>query len=438
MSHGHAFALEPGPQAGLIQSMALPKTSAPKQLSAIMTRIYDKGLTTPSGGNLSVLDDDGSLWVTPSLLDKGRLAPEMMVKIAADGTWSGPIKPTSEWFFHRAVLQARPDCRACAHAHCTSLAAFSIVGKRLPLDQFPDLCRWLNQVVVAPYAHPGSRALGDTLAATFASGCDAALMEKHGAVTCGHDLHQAFCRLDVIEHLAKIRLAATRLGALRPLDTSQLQDASRRMATRWDDMTVDPSSQTEARARLIETIHRAHHRDLLCAQGGSFSCRHGTGFLIEPDGADHGTLTAADLVYVEGNRCETGKLPDTTAPIHQALYQAHTHVNAIATALPPSLMAFAATDVAFDTRMMTEATMMLKTVPRLPFSARFAPSPLVESLSAKTSLALIENACLVATGDSPFTVLDRLEVAEFTAHSILNATLIGSPRPMTAEELAGL
>src|SRR5512141_1405322 len=121
--------------------MVLPTPSAPEQLSTVMTRIYNRGLTTPSGGNLSVLDDDGGLWVTPSLLDKGRLGSEMMVKIAADGSWSGSVKPTSEWYFHRAVLQARPDARACAHAHCTSLVAFSVLGQPLPLDQFPDLGR---------------------------------------------------------------------------------------------------------------------------------------------------------------------------------------------------------------------------------------------------------------------------------------------------------
>ncbi len=416
--------------------MASPH-AASTQLAAFMTRIYDKGLTTPSGGNLSVVDGD-DLWVTPSLLDKGRLRPDMMVRIAPDGTWSGPIKPTSEWFFHRAVLQARPDARACAHAHCTSLAGFSILGQGVPLDQFPDLCRWVNRVEVAPYAHPGSPALGEILRATFATGCDAALMARHGAVTCGNDLHQAFCRLDVLEHLAKIQLAATRLGPRRALGDEQMQDARRRLAGQWDEMALDPQSQAEARARLVDVIHRAYDRGLLCAQGGAFSTRWDAGFLIEPDGADHGTVTAAELVYVEGERCETGKIPDATSPHHRALYQAHAHLQAIAIALPPCLMAFAATDLVLDTRMMTEPTMLLGQVPRLPFSARFEPGQLVEALSRKARVALIANACFVATGDSPFTVLDRLEVAEFTARSILGAMTLGRPTPMSDATLAGI
>ena len=416
--------------------MALPNLSAPEQLATVMTRIYDRGLTTPSGGNLSLLDDDGSLWVTPSLLDKGRLRPEMMVKIAADGSWAGPIKPTSEWFFHRTVLRARPEARACAHAHCTSLAAFCVASKPVPLDQFPDLGRWVGRVEVSSYAHPGSRELGDGLGATFASGCEAALMERHGAVTCGRNLHEAFCRLDVLEHLAAIQLVATRLGSRRVLDGGQLQGVQ--AGGRWEERLVDIATQTKARVELVDTIRRAYGRHLLCAQGGAFSCRCGKGFLVEPEGADHGTVTAADLVYVEGESCEFGKIPDATAPLHRDIYQAQAHVHAVATAFPPHLMAFAATDVAFDTHIMTESTMILKAVARLPFEARLDPVLVAQALGSKACLALIENACVVATGDSPFTVLDRLEVAEFTARSIVGARVIGQPHPMSDAVLAGI
>lgn len=417
--------------------MASP-TPPPEQLSTVMTRIYNRGLTTPSGGNLSVQDDDGGLWVTPSLVDKGRLGPEMMVKIAADGSWSGSIKPTSEWYFHRAVLQARPDARACAHAHCTSLVAFSVLGSPLPLDQFPDLCRWLNRVEVSPYAHPGSRALGEGLGTTFASGCDAALMEKHGVVTCGRDLHQAFCRLDVLEHLASIKLVAARLGTLQPMGETERREAVQPSPTAWESVAMDVGSQSAARTELAGYIRRAHDRGLLCAQGGAFSFRCGPGFLIEPDGADHGLLQPEDLVYVEGDRCQAGRIPDATARLHQAVYQAHPHVHSMATAMPIHLMAFLATDIAFDTRMMTEAYMFLRTVPRLPFAARLHPAQVTEALGPKTPMAVIENACAVVTGASPFMVLDRLEVAEFTARAIVNARALGQPQPISDAALANL
>ena len=41
------------------------------QLVMIMNRIYYYGMTTTSGGNLSIKDDNGDIWITPSGIDKG-------------------------------------------------------------------------------------------------------------------------------------------------------------------------------------------------------------------------------------------------------------------------------------------------------------------------------------------------------------------------------
>lgn len=408
------------------------------QLAAVMTRIYEEGLTSPSGGNLSVLAADGSLWVTPSQVDKGRLSPESMVRLAADGAWSGRCKPTSEWPFHRAVLAARPDCRAVAHAHPASLVAFSVVGAPLPLRQFPDLCRWVNRVAFAPYAIPGSHQLGEHLRATFATGCDATLMENHGAVTCGRDLPEAFYRLEALEHLAKILLCGARLGPLQPLGEDRMADARARIAgtPTWESLAVDRGAQRVVREELADYVRRAHGRGLLGARASALSRRCGQGILVVPDGADNATLAADELVYVAGEGCEAGKLPHAMTPLHQAVYQAHAHVMSVATALPPHLMAFAASGVPFDTRTIPEAYIFLKSVPTVPFTARFDGARVAEVLGEKTPVALIENACAVVTGASAFAVFDRLEVAEHTARSVLDASALGRLRPLSDDILA--
>jgi L-fuculose-phosphate aldolase len=42
-------------------------------LVSAMRQIYGQGLTTTSGGNLSLLDAKGRMWITPSGTDKGRM-----------------------------------------------------------------------------------------------------------------------------------------------------------------------------------------------------------------------------------------------------------------------------------------------------------------------------------------------------------------------------
>ena len=56
------------------------------QLVMLMERIYSYGMTTTSGGNLSILDDNGDIWITPAGYDKGSLTRKDIVQVKPDGT----------------------------------------------------------------------------------------------------------------------------------------------------------------------------------------------------------------------------------------------------------------------------------------------------------------------------------------------------------------
>ena len=79
------------------------------QLVMFMERIYKNGLTTTSGGNLSIMDDNGDIWITPSSIDKGSLTRQDIMQVKPDGTVIGIHKPSVELPFHRHIYQIRPD-----------------------------------------------------------------------------------------------------------------------------------------------------------------------------------------------------------------------------------------------------------------------------------------------------------------------------------------
>ena len=91
------------------------------QIVLIISRIYKNGMTTTSGGNVSIIDDQGDIWVTPSGIDKGALGPDDINCIKADGTILGKHKPSSEFPFHSAIYKIRPDLKAIIHAHPPAL-----------------------------------------------------------------------------------------------------------------------------------------------------------------------------------------------------------------------------------------------------------------------------------------------------------------------------
>jgi len=86
---------------------AVPVPAHPRdEIAATLARIYRYRMTTTSGGNLSIRDAQGNLWITPAKIDKGSLRPEDMACISPDGRSVGPHPPSSESPFHLASLRA--------------------------------------------------------------------------------------------------------------------------------------------------------------------------------------------------------------------------------------------------------------------------------------------------------------------------------------------
>ena len=78
-----------------------------EQLTQMIKRVYDQRLTTTSGGNLSIKDENGDMWITPASIDKGTLTKEDMVCIKKDGTIVGRHRPSSEYPFHQKIYETR-------------------------------------------------------------------------------------------------------------------------------------------------------------------------------------------------------------------------------------------------------------------------------------------------------------------------------------------
>ena len=77
--------------------MKKSKRKPAMEITEYITRMYDKGLTTMSGGNLSIRGVDNSIWVTPGSKDKANLIPEDIMHVYTDGRIEGNTKVTSEF-----------------------------------------------------------------------------------------------------------------------------------------------------------------------------------------------------------------------------------------------------------------------------------------------------------------------------------------------------
>src|SRR5579871_4815228 len=135
-----------------------------------MERIYRYRMTTTSGGNISIREENGDVWITPARVDKGALTRDDIVFVRADGSSEGRRPPSSELPLHQAIYRARPDLGGIVHAHPTALVAFSLVHQAPDTSLFHQSRHVCGEAGFAAYELPGSEALGHTVARTFASG----------------------------------------------------------------------------------------------------------------------------------------------------------------------------------------------------------------------------------------------------------------------------
>ncbi len=185
--------------------------------------LFDKGWVASTEGNLSVRLDADRILATPTGVSKGMLAAEALLITDLEGRkLAGEAGITSELDMHLAVYRTRPDARAVVHAHPPTATGFAAAGRALDQGVLPEVIVGLGMIPLAPYAQPGTPALGESVIPLIAH-YDALLLENHGAVTCGPDLMGAYFRMETVEQFAKILLVAEQLGGPRLLPGSEIQ-----------------------------------------------------------------------------------------------------------------------------------------------------------------------------------------------------------------------
>jgi L-fuculose-phosphate aldolase len=408
-----------------------------QQLANIMHRIYRQGMTTLSGGNLSILDENGDMWITPASTDKGKLTPQDIVCVKAGGSTTGPHRPSSEYPFHKAVYARRPDLRAIVHCHSPALVSFSIVRQLPDTQVLPSVFEVCGQVGYAPYALTGTDKLGQIIAGTFAEGFDTVLLENHGIVTGGDNLLTAFGRLETVDFCARTLLQARKLGRVNTLTQKQL--ALARNAPAYPGFTPAPpgSREQELRRQIVDMVQRAYQRQLMTGTQGAVSARlKGHNFLINAAGTDRHLLTSDDIVLIRNGQAEADKQPSRYTRLHETIYKRQPGINFIMTAQPPHIMAYALTSTPFNTRTMFESYYLLQDVPLISFDAYYqTPQLVAQAVAGGAPVVLIQNDCVVTTGTSLLQTFDRLEVAESSARVLLDAAALGQVIPLSDEQI---
>lgn len=189
-------------------------------------KLIELGLNKGTSGNASVRVEDGLL-VTPSGLEVEAMMPGDMVWMDGQGQFHGDRAPSSEWRFHRDILQARPEIHAVIHAHSMFATTLACMHKEVPPFHYMIAVTGSDRIRCAPYALFGSQALSDH-ALVALQGSRACLLANHGMIVLGEDLERALAVAVEVENLCEHYWRALQIGEPQLLSEQEMAEVFER------------------------------------------------------------------------------------------------------------------------------------------------------------------------------------------------------------------
>ena len=192
-------------------------------------RLHGNGWVANHDGNLTARLTETHLLCTPTAVSKGDVEPGWLIVVDGDNqVVEGTRRAFSELQLHRAAYSARDDITVVIHAHPPNATGYAVAGVPLPHPIMAEPVVSLGpEVPMVPYFRPGDPALTEAIGMALQR-ADVVLLERHGVLAVGGSFEQAYLRMELVEHLAKIGLAAQQLGGARPLPMSEVDALSKK------------------------------------------------------------------------------------------------------------------------------------------------------------------------------------------------------------------
>ena len=195
-----------------------------REVARFMRRLYKQGLTTTSGGNISMKVSDKLIVITPSATDKGRMKWREVGIMTIEGVNLTPeLKPSIEFEMHLSIYRKNKDVKAIVHAHPVFASAFTATKFKINTNLTAEARAICGEPLFVPYALMGTKELA-SLAAQSTAKSDVLLLENHGILTTGQGLLQAFDKLEVLENAAKITLIVEMTKMKSPLSKHRIRE----------------------------------------------------------------------------------------------------------------------------------------------------------------------------------------------------------------------
>ena len=208
------------------------------ELCAAGRSLFERGYVHGSAGNISCQLDDGSFLITPSDASLGRLDPERLAWVGADGVQLSGDRASKTLALHRRIYAAAPQARCVIHTHSTHLVALTLQGVWSDDDILPPITPYqvmkVGHVPLIRYHRPGDPAVGELLEARLRAAerpFNAVMIERLGPNVWHQTLDQAMALLEELEETARLWLLGGRQTT--PLTDTQINELRAQFNAPW-------------------------------------------------------------------------------------------------------------------------------------------------------------------------------------------------------------
>ena len=228
----------------------LDSTVLRREMVTICRRMNSSGINQGTAGNLSARTKNGFL-ITPSSLPYDTMTPDDLVEMDFDGTFVGR-RPSSEWRFHRDILQNRTDINVVLHCHSMYAATLACHFKTIPSFHYMTAVAGGSTIRCSEYATFGTQALSDH-ALVALKDRKACLLGQHGQISLGTTLEAALWLAIEVETLSRMYVQVLTLGEppviLSEEEMARVMEQMRRLSYGSDTPELDGENDM-ARTRV--------------------------------------------------------------------------------------------------------------------------------------------------------------------------------------------
>ena len=186
------------------------------EMVEICRSLWMRNMLAGADGNISCRCEDGKLLITPSGRVKSRLNVKDILAMDISGESLSKGHVSSEKEMHLAVYRHCLKAKAVIHAHPPFAVAWSVARPRqkfLPTNVLSEVILACGDIPIVPFAFPGTAKLGEALV-DFLPEYRIMILARHGALSWGESLEEAWRGMERLEHAAEILYRAEQLGGV--------------------------------------------------------------------------------------------------------------------------------------------------------------------------------------------------------------------------------